>query len=92
MGMPFDAFRKHPRFHLLFLYWQSEDAMRFILNDTFWFLLTKKVQTIELNENAYLTCRTSESISKENLFVRYEMWRYNFKSDIFVKYVTEVYF
>ena len=41
--------------------------------DTFWFLQTKQIQTIELNENGYLTCRTSESIFKENLFVRYEM-------------------
>ena len=50
----------------------------YILNDKrnltlFGFALFRKVQILEIYENANFTCRTSKSVSKENLSIWYEI-------------------
>ena len=41
--------------------------------DTFCFPLTRKVHILEINENAYISCRTSKRVFKENLLVWYDI-------------------
>ena len=53
--------------HDIFIYLTTKEP------DTFSFPLTRKIQTIDINENVNCTCKTSYSILKENLFIWYEM-------------------
>ena len=42
--------------------------------DIFCFPLTRKVQILEINENANFACRTPKHVLKEKLFIWYEIW------------------
>ena len=59
--------------------------------DTFYLLLTRKKQIIDLSLYAYFSNKTLESILRKNIFINYRKWRYDFKNTFFITFASVVY-
>ena len=46
-----------------------------VITGSVFFPLSRKVQILEINENANFTCSTSKNVYKEKIFIWYEIWR-----------------